>query len=115
MEKKIRHMGMNMTEKEHERWHIEQREMTSEQHEALMKKMGISDEEDSEWHKRNKILSKTQERLERRPVNPFAIGGGFLDYCVKQGWLTKEGKGRNTRYYVTEEGREELKRFGVEV
>lgn len=48
MEKKIRHMGMSMTEKEHERWYIEQREMTSEQHEALMKKMDISDEEDIE-------------------------------------------------------------------
>jgi hypothetical protein len=42
MSKKAEHMGMTMTEEEHERWHREQAEVTPEQHEALMKQMGIS-------------------------------------------------------------------------
>lgn len=41
--------------------------------------------------------------------------GGFLEYCVKQGWLIKEGKGKNTRYFATPEGEKALARFGIEV
>lgn len=39
------------------------------------------------------------------PVNPFAIGGAFLQYCVRQGWLTQQGRGRAMKYYITEAGR----------
>jgi len=35
--------------------------------------------------------------------------------CVKQGWLIQEGKGRNAKYYVTKQGEEELKKFGIEI
>lgn len=51
----------------------------------------------------------------QKSVNCFAIGGGFLSYCVKQGWLTQEGKGRKTKYYITEKGKEELKKFDIDV
>jgi hypothetical protein len=44
MSRKIEHMDMTMTEEEHERWHREQAKVTPEQHEALMKQMGISEE-----------------------------------------------------------------------
>jgi hypothetical protein len=51
----------------------------------------------------------------QKPVNPFAVGGGFLAYCVKQGWLIQEGESRAARYYVTPEGEEALGRFGIKV
>jgi hypothetical protein len=34
MSKKTEHMGMTVTEEEHERWHRKQAEVTPEQHEA---------------------------------------------------------------------------------
>jgi len=63
--------------------------------------------------------SKTHSGVERRPINPVArarIGVGFLDYCVKLGWLIQEGKGKNARFYLTKEGEETIKkRFGIKV
>jgi len=49
------------------------------------------------------------DRADGDSLNPFAIGAGFLTYCVRQGWLIQEGKGRRVRYYATEAGREALK------
>lgn len=49
-----------------------------------------------------------------KPINPYALGAFFLEYCVKQGWLMKEGQGRATRWYLTEEGRRELSKFDVD-
>jgi DNA-binding transcriptional regulator PaaX len=43
------------------------------------------------------------------------IGGGFLTYCVKQGWLTQEGKGNKTRYFATGKGRHELAKFDIHI
>ena len=66
--------------------------------------------------------SETQDGLTDKPerpgsdarsVNCFAIGGGFLDYCVKQGWLIRNRHGKSTRYYVTEVGRSALADFGI--
>jgi hypothetical protein len=54
-------------------------------------------------------------RPERKPVNCFVIGGGFLGYCVSKGWLMQEGKGRNAKYFVTNIGKEELKKFGIKL
>lgn len=53
---------MTVTEEEHEKWHKEHSEITPEQHEALMKKMGISKEEDEEWHKRHGISQKNPKK-----------------------------------------------------
>lgn len=50
---------MTMTEEEHERWHKEQAEVTPEQHEALVKQIGISEEADREWHKTQRMLQGT--------------------------------------------------------
>lgn len=115
-DKLMLHRGMAMTEEEHERWHNELQEMTSEQHEALMRKMGISKEDDEKWHR---IRGMPQELIsneqKKKQVNPFAIGGGFLDYCVKQGWIFQEGKGRIAKYYITEKGIKELKKFRIKV
>ena len=42
MDKKFKHMGMEMTEAEHEKWHKEHPEMIQEEHQALMKKMQVN-------------------------------------------------------------------------
>lgn len=112
---KKKHMGMNITEEEHRKWHEEHSEITPEKHKALMKKMGITEKEDREWHKTHKTLEETTKTPSRKPLNCFAIGGGFLDYCVKQGWLIREGKGRSVKYYATSEGKEELKKFDIKI
>jgi len=109
--RKTKHMGMPMTEEEHERWHNGNQGITPEQHRALMKKMGISKEEDEEWHKNN--IPKGLSGSVQKPVNPFAIGGGFLDYCIRQGWLIQEGKGGKSKYYITKVGQVEIKKFGI--
>ena len=67
--------------------HKEHLEMATEQHVALMKKLGISEEEEKEWHRTHGMSQEDQGKSGQKPINPFAIGGGFLDYCVKQGWL----------------------------
>jgi hypothetical protein len=51
---------------------------------------------------------------EKKSVNPYALGGAFLRYCVEQGWLTQEGEGRAVKWFITERGRVELRRFGVD-
>jgi hypothetical protein len=114
MAKKVKHMGMMLTEAEHDRWHKRRRALTPAEHRALMKKMGISREQDEAWHKEHGP-PPAPKKSRRKPVNPFAIGGGFLAYCVRQGWLTQEGAGRGARYYATREGKKELKKFGIQV
>jgi hypothetical protein len=41
---------MDMTEKEHEKWHRKHPNITQAQHKTLMKVIGVSEEEDKEWH-----------------------------------------------------------------
>jgi hypothetical protein len=33
------------------------------------------------------MAEPTSNPPERIPVNPFWVGGSFLDYCVRQGWM----------------------------
>jgi hypothetical protein len=108
-------MGMTMTEEEHEKWHKEHGEITPTEHELLTKKMGITKGQNEEWHKEHRTNPRSQSESARKSLNPFAIGGGFLDYCVKQGWLIREVKGRSSRYYSTKKGKEELEKFGIKV
>ncbi len=46
-------------------------------------------------------------------VNPYAIGGGFLMYCIAQGWIIREGVGHTARYFITKNGITELAKFGI--
>lgn len=50
-----------------------------------------------------------------KPINPYALGAYFLEYCVKHGWLRKKGRGKSTRWYLTESGRNELSKFDVDL
>ena len=56
---------------------------------------------------------RTAQLRDERPVNPFAIGGGFLEFCLRKGWLVQRGSGREARYFVTPEGRHELRQFDI--
>lgn len=103
-----------MTEKEHEKWHRKHPNITQAQHKTLMKVIGVSEEEDKEWHKTHE-MPRVSNQPGRKAVNPFAVGGGFLIYCVKRGWLIQDGKGRNATYFATKEGEGELKKFGIEI
>ena len=113
----IRHMGMTLSEEEHRGWHEEHdgKPLTPQEHKKLMEHLGVSEEEDRKWHKANgmPLPEAVEPAPESEPVNPFAIGGGFLEYCVRQSWLTRQGRGRGTKYYVTEAGREALAGYGI--
>jgi hypothetical protein len=115
--KPIRHMGMAMSEEEHRRWHEERKGqgLTPAEHEKLMKHLGISAQEDRRWHEAQQRAPAAGAEAPPKgdPVNCFAIGGGFLEYCVKQGWLLKQSQGRATKYFVTEAGRAALAEYGI--
>ncbi len=116
MAKKIKHMGMDITENEHKQFHKKygaHPKLNSRQHKKMMQNAGISETDDKKWHEENDVPSKTNKILQ--PLNPFAVGGGFLAYCAKQGWVIIDGKGRNSRYYITPEGKKELLKFEIKV
>ncbi len=49
-------------------------------------------------------------------INPFYVGGSFLSYCVKQGWMIEEKAGKKRLHYITEEGIKELReKFDIEI
>lgn len=50
-----------------------------------------------------------------KPINPYALGAYFLEHCVRQGWLMREGDGKSAKWYLTEVGERELPVFGVEI
>ena len=113
----IRHIGMTLSEEAHRQWHEKHRgkRLTPEEHKNLMEHLGASEEEDRKWHKANAVppVEAAEPLPEGEPVNCFAIGGGFLEYCVTQGWLIRRKQGRGTRYYVTGAGRAALAEYGI--
>jgi hypothetical protein len=49
-------------------------------------------------------------------VSPYAVGGGFLAFCIARGWVEREGSGRGSVWYVTASGARALEReFGIVV
>jgi len=48
-------------------------------------------------------------------VDPSAIGSMFIEHCIRSDWIVKRGSGKAARYYVTETGRVELGRLGIEI
>jgi|GEM_PF-4733241 len=41
-------------------------------------------------------------------INPLAPGSAYVEYCVRQGWLTKRGEGESATYELTPEGEKKL-------
>jgi hypothetical protein len=113
MGKRIHHMGMTLTKEAHDRFHKKPVTPTPEQHDALMNKLGVAKEQDEEWHRIHLTLDEQRSRATGiKGINPFVVGGGFLAWCVQQGWLVQRGK----QYFVTIEGARELQeRFGIKV
>jgi hypothetical protein len=112
MGKRIHHMGMTLTRVEHDRFHQEKRDLTPEQHDSLMKKLGITREQDEEWHRTHLTLAeqRAQGMKALKGIIPFAVGGGFLSWCVEQGWVVQRGK----QYFATKDGVRELReRFSI--
>jgi hypothetical protein len=107
-------MGMTLTKDKHDSFHREGRDLTPEKHAALMKRLGISEEQDREWHRTHLTLGEQRLKGAKglRAINPFAVGGGFLSWCIRQGWVVQSGR----QYFATKEGAHELReRFQIKV
>jgi hypothetical protein len=114
MGKRIHHLGMTISKEEHDRFHKGSPTLSPEQHDAFMKKLGVTREEDAEWHRTHLTLGEQRAAAAAgmKGINPFAVGGAFLAWCVMQGWLVQRGK----QYFATESGARELReQFGIEV
>ena len=48
------------------------------------------------------------------PINPFALGGAFLEKSIKLGWVTKHREAGRTTYFLTPHGTVELEKFGID-
>lgn len=109
MAKRIHHMGMIVERQEHEDFHKRAPELTPRQHDALMKRMGITPEEDVEWHKTHLTLRELHA-AGLKHVDLYAIGMAFSEFCVRQGWMMRKGKD----YLANKEGILELRgRFDI--
>lgn len=108
-------MGKKKAGEKHEEWHRKHRKMTSEEHDGLIRRMGITEEEHEVWHELHGTRMGPEEKGMRRPVDPFAVGGAFLEYCVRKKWLVREGHGHGAKYYPTQKGMVALRRFGLDL
>ena len=65
----------------------------------------------------NYLLNNYNGGLEmsgKQRVNPFGIGGAFVQYCVEHKILEVELKENELKYYLTKEGEEKLEsQFGI--
>ena len=109
MARRIQHMGMTVGKDEHDAFHKNAPDLNPKQHDALMKKMGITSEQDEEWHRTHWTLGEQRARGVTH-VDPNSIGTGFVDWCVKQGLLLHRGK----EYYASQDGIRKLgERFEI--
>jgi hypothetical protein len=53
----------------------------------------------------NDLLDDIEE-LQR--IDPYALGAQFLNHCIIKGWVVRRGSGRDTTFYLTEDGRATL-------
>jgi hypothetical protein len=114
MSKKIHHMGMTLTKEEHDRFHKDPPALTPERHDALLKKLGVTKEQDAEWHRTHLTLAEQRAAATKgmKLINRLAVGGDFLAWCEKQGWLVQRGR----QYFATGQGARELReRFAIQV
>ncbi len=111
MAKRIHHMGMTLSKRSHDELHKSAPELNSKQHEALMKRMGITKEQDEEWHRTHLTLGE-QRAVGLKQIDPAAVSAGFVEWCVKQKWFVKRGE----QCFASKEGLRELRnRFEIEV
>lgn len=53
-------------------------------------------------------MKKITVRGEEKTIRSLELGTAYLDYCVKQGWLTKTGEGERAQYSLTPKGEKKL-------
>ncbi len=53
--------------------------------------------------------------MDKLPINPFYLGNAFMNYCIKEGYMTLEiSEDKKLHYYATEAGVAALRdRFGI--
>lgn len=111
MARRIHHMGMIVGKDKHDEFHRDAPDLNPKQHEALMKRMGITKEEDEEWHRTHLTLGEQRARGLTQ-VDPMVIGAGFVEWCAKHGLLVQRGN----QYFATKDGVRELaERFEIVV
>jgi hypothetical protein len=111
MARRIHHMGMTMGKDEHDAFHKKNAELSPRQHDALMKRLGVTKEEDEEWHRTHPTLAE-QRNKGMKPVDPFALGAAFVAWCVRRGWLVQRGQD----YFAGPEGSTEIReRFDIKL
>ena len=111
MAKRIHHMGMTLSKDAHDKFHSGARELSTKQHQALMKRMGVTKEEDEEWHRTHMTLAE-QRAAGMKQLDASVIGASFVEWCVKQGWLVRQGK----QYLASKDGVRQLRnRFEIAV
>lgn len=62
-----------------------------------------------------KAKGKMAEKTRMVPVNPFALSAMFLNYCIENGWLVREQRGNAVAYFLTDKGRRELPKLGIDI
>ena len=113
MAKKVKHMGMMLTEAEHDRWQ-KRPALTPAEHRALMKKMGVSKEQDEAWHKEHGPPPISSKKSRRKPRELFCHRRWLPRLLRQAGLADPKGVGRAARYFAAKEGKKELKKFGIE-
>jgi len=104
-------MGMTISKQEHEKFHKGAPALSPKQHTALMKRLGVTPEQDEEWHRTHLTLAE-QHAQGLRQISPSAVGSAFLEWCLKEGWLVRQNK----QLYATPEGVRGLgERFEIKV
>ena len=73
MGRRIHHMGMTLTKEKHDRFHKEAPTLRPDQHDALMKKLGITKGQDEEWHRTHLTLDeqRAQATTGMKGINCF--------------------------------------------
>ena len=109
MAKRIHRMGMILTQEERDQFHANVLALTPRQRDALMKRLGITKEQDEEWHRTHLTLAQQRARGLKH-VEPSTLGTEFVAWCVKQGWLVQQDK----EYFISKDGVRELRdRFDI--
>lgn len=49
----------------------------------------------------------------KKPVNPFALGGAFIEWAREKGWVEVEEVGRCRNYYITSTGVTNMNELGI--
>ncbi len=104
MGKRDHHMEMIVEREKDDEFHRRAPYSDTRQHEALMKRLGLTPEEDAAWHKTQLVLGE-QRAKGLKHIDPCTIGIAFSEYCVQQGWMVQRCK----EYFVTKEGIGELR------